>query len=145
MVEGDRGRECSHARPLTPAALRQPGSPKRLTDPTGVGSSAASSAGLLGVGKCPDRHAEGVVQAVARVSSTVPDGAVRLSVTVKVLGGGAREELAPLAEHDRADQQPVLVDEPCGAERLGQLPAAVDNELLAPSLEPRPPDRRRRP
>ena len=35
-------------------------------------------------------------------------------------GGGAREELAPLAEHDRADQQPVLVDQPGGTERLGE-------------------------
>ena len=47
-------------------------------------------------------------------------------------GSGAREQLAPLAEHDRADQQPVLVDQPGSAERLGELAATVDDKVLDP-------------
>ena len=82
---------------------------------------------VVGGGRRRSGRGQGQQHHAGRRGAAVGDG--------ELARRGAGEQLAALAEHDRADQQPVLVDEPCGAEGLGELSAAVDEEVLAARLE----------
>ena len=113
-----------------------------VRDRTSTLGQAAEDGPASRIGERPERDAERVIidndgagHAVVRVSSIMPDGGVRLSVATNWLVAAPLNSFRPSPSTIGQEEQPVFVDEPCGAEGFGELPAAVDDETLAPRPE----------